>query len=260
MALWSGQLSGAAFWVTVLLLTMPLCGIARGQAVPKDAPLITDLSTHLITINSSFTGTDLLIYGAVDQDGDIVVVVRGPAEPIVVRRKERILGVWVNSASVGFARVPTYYAVAATRSLNEISTPSILGRLRLGFEHLRFEPDTELPAAVVPSFRRAMIEQRARAGLFHDQTEKVVFLGPKLFRVEFEFPANVQVGTYQAEVYLFRNKQVVAAVATPLYVKKSGLEQGLFDMSRQQSALYGVLAIVLSLAAGWIGNFVMRRV
>ncbi len=260
MALWSGWLFGAAFWVAVFVVAIPLCGTARGQVVPKDAPLITDLSTHLITINSSFTGTDLLIYGAVEGGGDIVVVVRGPAEPVVVRRKERILGVWVNSASVGFARVPSYYAVAATRNLNEISTPSILGRLRLGFEQLRFEPETDMPSAVVPTFRTAMIEQRQRAGLFHDQTERVVFLGPKLFRVEFELPANVSVGTYQAEVYLFRNNQVVAAVSTPLYVKKSGLEQGLFDMSRQQSALYGVLAIVLSLAAGWIGNFVMRRV
>lgn len=260
MAHWSRRMRNAPAGVVVFLLTA--AGIApgaAGQIAPKDTPLVTDLSSHLISINSSFTGTELLIYGAVDQPGDVVVVVRGPREPAVVRRKERVLGIWANRDSVQFGKVPVYYAVAANQPLDQVTSPGVLGRLQLGMEHLRFEPEAGLSESTVKEFRDALVQGRRRAGLFQDQPEPVVFLGPKLFRVSVDLPASVSVGTYQAEVYLFRDGQVTSAQSSPLFVNKTGLEQDMFELSRRRPALYGLLAIVLSLAAGWTANFVMRR-
>jgi uncharacterized protein (TIGR02186 family) len=260
MAYWSRWKRKAPAGVMIFLLVVAgIVSGALGQIAPKDTPLVTDVSAHLISINSSFTGTELLIYGAVDQPGDVVVVVRGPAQPAVVRRKERVLGVWANRESVRFGKVPTYYAVASNQPLEQVTSPGVLGRLQLGMEYLRFEPEPGLGEEVVKEFRDALIQTRIRAGLFQDQPEPVVFLGPKLFRVSVDLPATVSVGTYLTEVYLFRDGQVISAQSSPLFVNKTGLEQELFELSRRRPALYGMLAIVLSLAAGWTANFVMRR-
>jgi hypothetical protein len=85
--------------MTRRLLPLLVAGALIPGLVPSRAPaqpLVADLSSHLITITSSYTGTDLLLFGAVEQGGDVIVVVHGPTEPLVVRRKERVAGVWVN--------------------------------------------------------------------------------------------------------------------------------------------------------------------
>lgn len=231
---------------------------ARGPA-PADAPLVTDLSSHLIAITSSFTGTELLLFGAVEEPGDIVVVVRGPVGQAVVRRKQSALGVWLNRETRRFDNVPAYYAVAATKPLAQIAPASVLSRLQIGASNLRFrfigreqEPDTG-------PFRRAILRHKAEDGLYREEVGGVAFLGPKLFRTEIGFPATVAVGTYQTEVYLVRDQRIVAAQSTPLFIDKQGVEQELYDFSRREPALYGIIAVLMAVAAGWAAAIAFRR-
>ncbi len=76
---------------------------------------MADLSSHLVAITTGFTGTNVLLFGATDGPGDIVVVVRGPQKDIDVRRKERFGPIWVNATTVAMKDVPSYYRVASTR-------------------------------------------------------------------------------------------------------------------------------------------------
>ena len=225
----------------------------------QEAPLITDLSSHLISITSSFTGTDLLLFGAVEERGDIVVVVRGPPAPIVVRRKDRLAGIWVNQDAVTFSNVPGYYAVAANRALADIASAGLLARLQIGTENLRLRPTAVIDETDVLPFRDAVVREKVRDGLYQENPGRVVFLGPKLFRARIGFPAKVPVGTYQAEVYLVRDDQVISAQATPLFIDKSGAERAIYDFAHDQPLAYGVLAVVLSLAAGWLAATFLRR-
>jgi uncharacterized protein (TIGR02186 family) len=226
-------------------------------AAAGDQPLVTDLSSHLIAITSSFTGTELLVFGAVDEAGDIVVVIRGPAGPLLVRRKERVGGIWINNRSLRFDNVPAFYAVAANRPLAEIGTPGLLGRLQIGAENLRLAParvDEELD-----TWRTALIRNKQKQELYPPDVNPVAFLGQKLFRARIELPATVPVGTYRAEVYLIRGDRVVAAQATPLFVDKQGSEQAVYDFAHQQPLVYGLGAVAIALAAGWLAALAFRR-
>jgi len=247
-----------------LLLLLVCAGEARAQrglsstVVPADAPLVTDLSAHLIAITSSFTGTELLLFGSVDEPGDIVVVVRGPSGPAIVRQKKREAGIWLNRSPLRFEGVPAYYAVASTRPLKEVASPSLLARLQIGGENLRFrftrpaeEPDTS-------PHRAAILRHKALGGLYREETS-VVFLGPKLFRTEISFPSTVPVGTYTTEVYLIRDDRVIAAQSTPLFVDKQGIEQEIFDFSRREPAVYGFISVLLAVTAGWAAALLFRR-
>jgi uncharacterized protein (TIGR02186 family) len=233
---------------------------ASGGAAAQESPLVTDLSSHLISITSSFTGTDLLLFGATEERGDVIVVVRGPQQPLVIRRKTRVLGIWVNRNSVRFSNVPGYYAVAANRPISEIASATLLARLQIGTENLRLNPVKRIDETDLLPYRDAVVRAKVRDGLYQENAGRVVFLGPKLFRVRIGFPAKVPVGTYQAEVYLVRDDQVISAQATPLFINKSGAEREIFDFAHQQPIAYGAIAVFLALAAGWLAATFFRRV
>ena len=90
--------------------------IACAAAGLRAQPLSADLSDHLIGITTGFTGTEVVLFGAVDGPGDVYVVVTGPPETVTVRRKARIAGIWINRDSIAFPQVPSFYAIATSRS------------------------------------------------------------------------------------------------------------------------------------------------
>jgi len=243
--------------VATIAVAQPQPGRNPAAPTAADPPLVTDVSSHLIAITSSFTGTELLVFGAVDDAGDVIVAIRGPAGPLMVRRKERVAGIWLNRRSLRFENVPGFYAVAANRPLAEIASPGLLSRLQIGASNLRLrvtsDKDDDAP------FREALIRNKQRDQLYPAVVAPVSFLGQKLFRARFELPATVPVGTYRAEVYLIRDDKVIAAQATPLFVDKQGSEQAVYDFAHQQPLAYGLGAVVIALAAGWAAALAFRK-
>lgn len=251
-----------ARWAIVFTAVLLACLALRPAPAPaQEPPLVTDLSSHLISITSSFSGTDLLIFGAIDQPGEIIIVLRGPQGRLTVREKRRVLGVWANVEAIEFSDVPGFYAVASSRPLKEIASAALLSRLQIGADFLRIPVRRPAQTAepVAAPFRQAILRQKRAGGLLVEDQQAVVFLGPKLFRARIGFPATVPTGTYRAEVYLLRDNQVIAAQATPLFIKKSGAEQLLYDFSRQQPIYYGLAAVIIALFAGWLAATVFRK-
>ncbi|MFQ5984349.1 MAG: TIGR02186 family protein [Alphaproteobacteria bacterium] len=245
---------GAALGAVLLAAWVGTAEPAHGQA-----SLIADLSSHVIAISSSFTGTEVLVFGATDGKGDVVVVIRGPEQPVVVRRKRQVAGVWVNRKAATFNRVPGYYALAASRSLAELGADELLAYHQIGIENLRFDPAGELAAEDVEAFHDALVHIKQSQNLYVSKVEPVIFIGEQLFRTTVRFPANVPTGTYTAEVFQFRDGAVVSAQTTPLTVTKTGVEAEIFDFAHEQAPAYGLLAVLLAVVAGWLGNITFRK-
>jgi len=249
-----------------LIFSALCCALSLQVTASKaDGSLVTDISSHLISVTSDFTGTDLLLFGTIraladenEKDhGDIIVVVRGPERELIVRKKERIAGIWANSQSVTLQKVPSFYASASNRPVEEITSKTTLDRLRIGPDRLAFKAK-ENNAHVFP-YKKAVIRQKKEAELYSDSQSTVHFLGPSLFRTTIHFPANVTVGNYTAEFYLFRDGDLVSAQSSPLFIKKVGLGRQIFDFARNYPALHGIAAIVIALIAGWIASAIFRK-
>lgn len=221
------------------------------------APLVADLSKHLVAITTGFSGTEVLLFGAVEGKGDVVVVVRGPARDEVVRRKARIGGIWMNQAQAAIL-APSFYRVAASKPLSEIAPPEVLEAHQIGAEHLSLDVQ-DVDERQAGEFRAALVRLKQRKDLYGDKILPVSFLGNRLFRTEMHFPANVPVGTYSVEVYLLRDGEVVSAQTTPLIISKIGIGAEVYDFAHNRGPLYGIIAIGMAIGAGWLAATAFRK-
>jgi uncharacterized protein (TIGR02186 family) len=244
------------FALALLMLTIGAVRPAAAQG------LVADLTSHLIAITTGFTGGSVVLFGAVEGGGDIVVTVRGPDRETVVRRKSRVAGIWINTRGIAFADVPGYYAVLSSRPLDQVAPAPVRQLHELGVDNLKLVPapiDAKARPEQINLFRTALIRNLQTSGLFGTTIGKVNFLGEKLFRATLDFPATVPVGTYLVQVFQIRNGEIVAGQTTPLVISQSGLEAEVNDFATKRALLYGVVAVIIAAMAGWVASILFRN-
>ena len=235
-----------------LLMLMPI-------TLSADEPLVADLDNHLVAITAGFTGEELLLFGTMQGDGDIVVVVHGPKQDIVARRKDRVVGVWMNTESVEFKGVPSFYSVATTAKSGLDLPPSALRRHQIGPENIRLQTDQVLSPEDYELFASSVLRNKVAIGLFSPDAGVVERRGRQLFRASVLIPTNVPVGTYTVETLLVRDGQVAAAQTTPLFVNKEGFGAQVYRTTQMQPALYGLVAIFIAGFAGLAANWIFQK-
>ena len=241
----------------VLLLLLAFCAPAMAAE-----DIVAGLSQDQIEINSSYTGTDIVVFGTIERPAvargrDIVVVVRGPDTQITVRRRDRLAGVWVNRDSAKFQGMPAFYFLASTRKLASIASPDVLSRYGLGAAYLQ-------PAALITHhdpapFRQAAIRQLEAQGLYAEAPGSIDFHSENLFKTVVPIPAAVARGQYTVEVYLFRDGDVVSVQSTPFFIDQIGLERRLYNLAHNNALAYGLFAVFMALLFGWSASVLMRR-
>ena len=232
---------------------------AAAQEEGADEPLLIALSTQRIEIDSNFAGTSILLFGATDVVGDVVVSVRGPEEPVVVRRKRQSAGVWINQEAIAFRNVPGYYFVAASRPLEEIAPAEYLDRKQLGAERLLLEAIWFDTSGDADEFRAALHRHRERDSLYKSAPGTVEFIDERLFRTTIDLPAHVPTGDYVVEATLVMGGEVLSTRTDAFSIEKAGFSADISTFARADEALYGVIAIALALVAGWLGSFAFRK-
>jgi uncharacterized protein (TIGR02186 family) len=248
--------------MTRLFTAIPLIfGLFLLVTSPSQAePLVADLSESVVRITTGFTGTKVLLFGAKEGDGRVVVIVEGPRHPLTVRRKNRVAGIWVNRAEVRFNDVPSFYHVLSSEPLEQWLPLRTRDLYQIGVEYLKLDPDEDVGPAQASRFRDALIRNMQRIGRYGVLEGKVTVLGGQLFRADLYLPANLPTGFYSIEVMLVQDGDVKTIQSTPLLVTKAGIGAEVFDMAYSYPALYGILAIVIAVLAGLGANAIFRKV
>lgn len=240
----------ARAWLLAALLLLPLPALA--------SPIVADISTYRIAIDAGFTGIRVFIFGARNESGDVVVVIRGPEKNFVVRKKERALGIWVNRKQLTFSGVPDFYAVATAKPLESLQSPDLLARLGLTGGALLNPPAGKTARAMFPEFAGAFFAHQQRSKLYNE-TLPLSFMGETLFKTTIPFPDNIPRGDYTAEIYLISDGEVTGMQAMPIRVEKSGFDALVADIAHRHALLYGLLCVLLALSAGWAAGKLFER-
>jgi uncharacterized protein (TIGR02186 family) len=250
-------------------------------ALPPPTPpasVSAALTETNVRVSSDFRGARIVLYGAVfdplQRPSDVVVIVRGPDQPVRITRKVRVAGLWVNGRPVVFQGAPGFYMAASNRPLDDIARFGTLRRLGAGVDHLairapeeqRVETRYGIRDMVVSRlgadyliWRRAVVRLKEQAGLYAADEQGVRFVDSNLFRAEIALPAQAPIGQYRADIVLFQNGQPVSTKVRTLNVEKAGIERTLYLWAHRRPWSYGLASMAIALAVGWAASVVFRR-
>ncbi len=229
--------------------------------------LVPDISAREVQIRYSFSGTQLLLFGAIlypggripDRPANIAVVLRGPVQPILVREKDQIAGIWMNADSNRFRSAPSFYSVASSRPIRDLVDERTAAIYELGLRNLQLSPGGGALPEKEQRFEAGLLDLRKRQGLYAENSNGVEITGGVLYRATINIPSQVPVGTYTAETFLIDRGKVIAAATRDIQIDKSGFERFVALAARRHRFLYGLVAVIMSLALGWIAAIAFRR-
>jgi uncharacterized protein (TIGR02186 family) len=243
-----------------------------GQA-PRDTGkpvLVPDVSQRDIEIAYSFTGAELLLFGAILYPGgrlprgeaptDIVVVVKGPTQPVLVREKQKVAGIWINAEHQRYSSAPSFYALASSRPIGRIVDERTRAIYELGLDSLQLSPGSSAVSAVEHRFQHGLVDLKRRAGLYVEAPHAVEITDGVLYRARLTIPARVPVGRFTAETFLIRDGRVLAAAVRDIDIRKSGFERFVARAADRDSIAYGLVAVALSVGLGLAAGWIARRV
>jgi len=223
--------------------------------------VVLGLSSDKVAITATFEGSDILIFGAVKREApiaeaplDVIITVAGPSLPVTVRRKDRRLGIWVNTEMVELDAAPSFYAVATTGPLDKVLSNTEDLRHRVSIGRAIRSVGAATMAEDAQRFSDALIRIRRDKNAYQMREGDVAFDEQTLFRTSISLPANLTEGIYQTRIFLTREGRVVSQLNTSIDVRKVGLERWLFSLSREQPILYGLMSLAIAIAAGWMAS------
>jgi len=233
-----------------------------------DKPLLVpDISARNVEIRYSFTGAQLLLFGAIIYPGgrppnrqtDVVVVLRGPVQPILVREKQKIAGIWMNADSNRFRSAPSFYSVASSRPITTLVDERTASIYEMGLHNLQLSPGGGALPEKERRFEAGLLDLRRRQGLYAENPRGVEINDGVLYRATIAIPSQVPVGTYTAETFLVDRGKVIAAATRDIQIDKSGFERFVALAARRHEGLYGLAAVLMSLGMGWAAAAFFRR-
>jgi uncharacterized protein (TIGR02186 family) len=245
-----------------------LLALLAPALIGADKPvLVPDISARNVQIRYSFNGAQLLLFGAVvypggrppDHQTDIAVVLRGPVQPILVREKQKIAGIWMNADSNRFRSAPSFYAVASSRPIADLVDERTAAVYELGVHNLQLSPGGGALPEKERRFEAGLLDLRKRAGLFAENPRGVEITDGVLYRATITIPSQVPVGTYTAETFLIDRHKVIAAATRDIHIDKTGFERTIALAARRHRLLYGLTAVAMSLGLGWAAAAAFRR-
>lgn len=236
--------------LAVLLMAFPAMAQKRDN-------VIVDLASDHVDITTGFNGTTLSLFGVRHDAGEVAVVVRGPSRTMSVRRKESVLGAWMNRTFETYKDVPAYYNYAVSAPLEDISSPEILKKNGIGTENLQFNKASSKDKNRIV-FREALLRNKEKQGLFAEEPVEIKFISPVFFRADFYIPANTPVGSFEIKAFYFSNGKIKDVKTKQVRVAQVGGAARVHMFAQDKSFLYGLACVFLAVFAGWFSNRVRR--
>ena len=233
------------------------------QSYAQSNALVADLSKSNISINTDFNGASLLLFGSIaGQEGDdIIVIISGPSSEVITRKKSKITGIWVNSKSIKWKNVPSFYQIFTTNPLSEIASRDVLRALAVGTEYLdlKYEMSENIETYPYSEWVGALERNMRSASLWNTNEKTIQVIRGALFRTQVALPANITTGDYQVRIIHFRNGRFIAEDITAIAVKKAGVSAIIYRLAHEYSIFYGIFAVAFAVFAGWLAAAIFPK-
>lgn len=220
------------------------------------------LAPDILNIKVFFAGAALQVSGEIPAGTEAIIEVIGKEGEQELMRKGRRWDLWMNVGEIDITGVPGFYLIAS-------SAPKLLlnpkGENPWGYGQWRrtatfrcnFQKGEE--ASIFEEFL-ALKEDLGLYGRFPGAV-KLVPAGDSRYRVQATFPINTRIapGTYQVRLAAVRDWQVVQRTSVPWQVDLVGIPAFHTYLAMKQPVLYGLLALGLAVAVGFLSGLLFKR-
>ena len=224
--------------------------------------LVTDLSESTVEISSTFSGADILLFGAYDgqKNDDIIVVVSGQKGDIKVDKKEKKFGIWMITESIIFSNIPKYYYIASNRKIIDITNTTEIKKRKLDFNNFELTNKKIDYKNLDKNWYEALIRNMKKRQFWKIEENSITLNKNTLFRKTLSLPSNVSTGIYNVKILHYRKGNLISQEESKIKIDKTGISANIYNIAQNFSAIYGIIAVFIALFFGWFTNFIFRRI
>ncbi len=224
--------------------------------------LVTDLSESTVEISSTFSGADILLFGAYDgeKNDDIIVIVSGEKGEVKIDKKEKKFGVWMITESVKFSNIPKYYYLASNKKIKEIATAEEIMKRKLDFNNFEFIENKTKYKNLDQEWYEALKRNMIKKQFWKIEEDSIKLNKNTLFRKTLSLPSNVSTGVYNVRILHYRQGKLISQEVSKIRIDKTGISANIYNIAQNFSAIYGIIAVIIALFFGWFTNFIFRKI
>jgi len=249
----------------LLILSLTCClvccwGASALAVTPETQPkVITSASKNLVEIGLSYSGDKIFFFGVNPVPGaDIVIKLTAEKEEAVkLSVKGRVGPLWMSVKQYEVTGSPFMYKLHTNKPLDQIISLETAQKFELGYPAVRGKIKLHLIRGEAAPEDEAIVWQglvkiKERANLFNvvEDPARLEISEGKLFKHYFRFPPAATEGRYQVESFCFQKGELVGYGKDMIEIKKVGLEHWITQLSQNHPVLFGIMAVVIAVAAG----------
>lgn len=219
-------------------------------------PLIFNLSETFIPIDFQFSGKAIYLFGARTKPGEVFIVIKGENRSYLVRKKEKILGFWVNRKPIVFD-IPNFLHIVYDQNNSNFLYDNYDITSYNNVKDICSKINENL--ALCSEFLDALIRHLEKKSLYKIKNNKLSIFGEMLFQYKIYFPERIEKGKYIAETYLVDNNKMIASQTSSIIAEKKGFDAFIYNLAYKNSYLYGLSAVFIAIFSGWIAGVIFNR-
>lgn len=243
----------------LLLCGVPFAGANAQRIAAANDGLTLALADKHVDITTNFSGRNVVVFGVNETGGALVVTLTGPAAYTLMRKKGQALGIWVNAKTYGFKDVPLYYDYALNGDERDLGSMDLLRADGIGVNAMQYVVRGRVPSTQARPFHEALIRQKQQAKHYAYDAQSIELIGGKLFKVNFELPADVPTGEYVVKAMVYDGNVKIAERREYLQIRQAGFSARLYSYATNHSFFYGVGVVIFAVFMGYAANVILAR-
>ncbi len=236
------------WWIAVLVLACCALGSNGVQAMNLT------VKPSEIPITIGYGGKNVVIKGTTSEPGEVIIKISSKTEAARFKYKGKAAGLfWMKIGDIEYKPVPSVYKIYSSGKIDEILNANERASYYIGYDSLENMVQIEGGPKNMDKdlWFKQLVKFKEENGLYGIQEGAVKFVSDNQFECKIHWPFQAMPDDYKIEAFLVKDQHVLDKADTMLKVKRAGIVKQFTSLAFGKPAVYGVMAIVIAMIAGF---------
>lgn len=216
------------------------------------------IAQDVIEVEVNYNDSRVVVFAAMPQPENptsgIAVALVGPIVPHRMIRRTT-----AGDERIEFVGAPQVLAIGAEPIVTASVSPDVMIEAGLNAQATAIPRLDQLLSPELRSWREAFVDLKMEQGLYTFGDADFKRFEGGLRRASIGLPVNAPPGEYSVRAVAFRDGRIVGDSRQNFTLARTGLDETLFDLSRQHGLIYGFVAVLLGVLVGGVAAWLGRK-